>query len=93
MSEHLCVICGKPVRDDCRGRRRSTCGSRVCRGKASANLAHREGPGWPVVTGEVAADFSGQNVAARDGGFGFKIVSADRQSYAGCSAAYAAGVA
>jgi hypothetical protein len=50
-------------------------------------------PQWPTISGEIVADFSGHDVDARDGGFGFKIIRADDRSYTGCSAAYAAGVA
>lgn len=93
----LCA-CGEPVRVSERGTRRKTCGRRQCRGFSAADTTDGYFEGerqihWPVVTGEVFADFSGQNVAARDGGFGFKIVRADDRSYAGCSAAYTAGVA
>lgn len=92
----LCV-CGKPVAiasRDCR--RRKTCGSTECRSFAQGPrefVKDEHEPPWPVVTGPITADFSGQNVNPGDGGFGMRIVKADVRSYTGCSAAYAAGVA
>ena len=72
-------------------------GGTKCRGFSAARgkdigYAEERVVHWPVVTGEVVADFSQHNVAAKDGGFGMKIVRADARSYTGCSAAYATGV-
>lgn len=89
-------LCGAPRGRDARGRLKLTCGSRPCRAKASVNIRFRPNPEvleWPKVSGEVIADFSAHEIAAKDGGYGFKIIKADDRSYAGCSAAYTAGVA
>jgi hypothetical protein len=85
-----CCVCGKAKPPRARGR---TCGDRICRGLLSARREASYQPQWPSVGGEIVADFSGHDVDARDGGYGFKIIRADDRSYAGCSAAYAAGVA
>ena len=89
--------CGDPVSVNGRHRRK-TCGKHECRGFSAAKASDDYAAGervlpWPVVTGPVEADFSQHEVAAKDGGYGFKILKADARSYTGCSAAYAAGVA
>lgn len=93
----LCA-CGKPVSIGKRGTARVTCGDHRCRGMASGGGRKQAdddsySPGWPQVTGPVEADFWAHNIATTDGGYGFKIVRADDRSYAGCSAAYTAGMA
>lgn len=93
----LCA-CGKPLKVGGNGVSRKTCGERRCRGLSAASWAerHKDVPyvPWPKVTGEIATDFSGQDVVLKEQWLGTRIVADDlRQSYVGCSAAYAAGVA
>ena len=96
MSQNFCPICNNPKPSRVRGK---TCGSRVCRGKLSAQTYKMTPPypawepQWPTLRAVVQADFSAHEVVAKDGGYGFKIIKADDRSYAGCSAAYAAGIA
>ncbi len=54
-------------------------------GRKVPELAGYE-PHWPIITGELVADFSGQNVVTNDGG-ARRISRPDYRSMTGCTAA------